>query len=410
MRVTLGLVLVVGLVPTSRETVASFFAATKSLDGVAQSARWDDSNPEIPGRYARELANQGRDADALQNSRAFENATRLGPYRAENWAGLGEALELTGDSSGAARAYRRALELFPRSPDINWEYANSLLRSGDTKGAMGPLRAAIEGDPSLRIGAFDLAWRAGIPRDQILAALPAQEEIFSAHLDYLNATGRLDETGDAWKRLLTFPEAIDFDAACRYLDTLLHSHRVDELAPVWATFASHAPDRIRWQPDAANRITHGRFEEPMVDGGFRWRIAPIEGADASLDTETVHNGSRSLLVHFDGKHNLQFGNVAQYVAAEPDTRYRFIAYTRSEGITTGSGLWRLPIQAIAAIAPSHASAEIIPMRENENTIATRSTEATGSTRKHFTISGWPINSTKERHVRRRERCLALRQR
>ena len=71
MRVTLGLVLVVGLVPTSRETVASFFAATKSLDGVAQSARWDDSNPEIPGRYARELANQGRDADALQNSRAF---------------------------------------------------------------------------------------------------------------------------------------------------------------------------------------------------------------------------------------------------------------------------------------------------------------------------------------------------
>ena len=63
-----------------------------------------------------------------------------------------------------------------------------------------------------------------------------------------------------------------------------------------------------------------------------------------------------------------------------------------------------------SIAPSHASAEIIPMRENENTIATRSTEATGSTRKHFTISGWPINSTKERHVRRRERCLALRQR
>ncbi len=75
----------------------------------------------------------------------------------------------------------------------------------------------------------------------------------------------------------------------------------------------------------------------MVNGGFGWRITHIEGADVSLDTEIVHSGSRSLLVHFDGKHNLEFAHVVQYVMVEPDTRYRFVAYTRSEGITTDSG-------------------------------------------------------------------------
>jgi hypothetical protein len=196
---------------------------------------------------------------------------------------------------------------------------------------------AIESDPSLRIGAFDLAWRAGISRDQILAALPAREDILSAYLDYLDATGRLDTAGDVWKRVLTIPEAINFDAAYRYFDALLYAHRADELAQVWASVASRDPDKIRWQPDAANRIMNGGFEDPIVNGGFSWRIAPIEGADASLDTEIVHDGSRSLLVHFDGQHNLQFGNVVQYVAAQPDTRYRLAAYTRSEGITTDSG-------------------------------------------------------------------------
>jgi hypothetical protein len=336
-RVLLGLLLGACLALAARETVANLFASRKSLEGFARAGRWDASNPEFPARTARKLGEQGGDADPREMARGFEIATRLGPRRAENWAGLGEALDLAGDNSGAARAYQRAIELFPRSPDINWQFANFLLRSGDAAGAIAPLRRVMEGDPSLRQGAFDLAWRAGIPREQILQILPARQDILSAYLDYLDSTGRVDAAADAWKRLLASPEPVNFDAACRYFDALLYAHRVDELAPVWAALARHDPERIRWQPDAANRITNGGFEEPPLGGGFDWRIVPIEGADASFDTEIVHGGSRSLLLHFDGKHNLDFGHVVQYVTAEPDTRYRFIAYARSEGITTDSG-------------------------------------------------------------------------
>ena len=336
-RVSLGLLLATCLVLAAREALANLVAAEKSPDAFARAARWDGSNPDFPAGSARKLADQGRDADPRDIAREFEEATRLGPHRPENWEGLGEALDLVGDSAGATRAYKRALELFPRSPDINWEFANFLLRSGDIAGAITPLRIAIEGDPSLRVGAFDLAWRAGIPQDQILAALPAREEILSAYLDYLDASGRVDAAGDAWKRLLSSPETINLDAACRYFDALLYAHRVDALVPVWASLTARDPDRFGRQADSRNRITNGGFEEPMVNGGFGWRLTPVEGADASLDTEIVHDGSRSLLVHFDGRHNLEFSHVMQYVPVEPDTHYRFVAYARSEGITTESG-------------------------------------------------------------------------
>jgi tetratricopeptide (TPR) repeat protein len=336
-RVALGLVLAACLVLAARGAIASLLADGKSPDGFARAARWDGSNPDFPARYARDLAEQSRDADPREIAREFEEAARLGPHRAESWAGLGEALDLMGDSARATRAYQQALKLFPRSPDINWEFANFLLRSGDVAGAIAPLRMAMEGDPSLRVGAFDLAWRAGIPRDQLLAALPQREDILSAYLDYLDASGRADAAGEAWNRMLASPEPINFDAACRYFDALLYAHHVDALVPVWESLTNRDPDRFGQQPDSKNRVTNGGFEDPMVNGGFGWRLTPIEGADTSLDTEIVHDGSRSLLVHFDGKHNLEFGHVMQYVPVEPDTNYHFVAYSRSEGITTDSG-------------------------------------------------------------------------
>lgn len=112
-RVALGLVLAVCLVQAARETVASFFAAKKSIDGFARSARWDGSNPESPARSARMLAERGRDADGREIARAFEDATRLGAHRAENWTGLGEALDLTGDSLGGGRRLPARARAFP---------------------------------------------------------------------------------------------------------------------------------------------------------------------------------------------------------------------------------------------------------------------------------------------------------
>jgi tetratricopeptide (TPR) repeat protein len=336
-RCLIGLVLIVCLIQVARETGAVWLAGGNSFDSIRRSERWDPRNPDYRSQLGRALAAQGQSADPTEIARSFEDAVRLGPRRAENWAALGGALEFVGNISRANSAYEHALELFPRSPAINWQFANFLIRASDATRAVGPLQLAITGDPSLRMGAFDLAWRAGIPRDEILAIVPARQETLSAYLDYLNATGRLDAAADAWKRMLASPEAVDLDAPLRYFDALLNAHRVDELTAMWAALARHEPERIHWQPGDANRITNGGFEGPALNGGFGWRIVEIDGAETSFDTAIAHGGSRSLVVHFAGTHNLDFGHVAQYVAVAPEARYRLIAYTRTEGITTDSG-------------------------------------------------------------------------
>jgi hypothetical protein len=336
-RLLIALVLVACLGGAAREGLAAWYARGNSLDGIRHAEFWDSGDPEYPAEYARALGANLESADPNEMVRNLEISTRKGPRRAINWANLGEAYELAGRTPDAMRAYERAVELFPKSPQINWQFANFLIRTGNTSIAIQPLREAILGDPALRIGAFDIAWRAGIPPERVLEIVPARQDVLSTYLDYLVQTGRLDAALDAWNRLLASPAPFDLDAALRYFDALLRAHRVDKMLTVWTDLARHDPARIHWQPGEANLIQNGGFEEAALNGGFDWRILPIEGAAISFDTMIAHDGTRSLAIRFDGKHNVVFGNVVQYVAVEPLTAYRFLAYARTEGITTDSG-------------------------------------------------------------------------
>jgi tetratricopeptide (TPR) repeat protein len=336
-RVFFSLVLVVCFEGAVREGMGAWCARDGTADGIRRAAKWDLANPEYPAQLAHLVASEMVSADPREMVTDLEHATRLGPRRAIHWANLGEAYELDQRTPDAARAYERAVALFPKSPQINWQFANFLIRSGNVRDAVVPLREAILGDPGLRTGAFDIAWRAGIPPAQVLDLVPNRQDILSAYLDYLVQTQRLDAAPDAWRRLLASPEAFDMDAAFRYFDALLLARRVDEMLAVWSDLARHDPARIPWQPRAANLVFDGGFEAPILNGGFGWRTSPIEGAAVSFDNRHAHSGTRSLVIRFDGKHNLDFANVAQYVSVNPLASYRFLAYARAEGITTDSG-------------------------------------------------------------------------
>jgi hypothetical protein len=333
----LSLLLVACLIEIAREAVAARSAENNSLAGLYRARHWDPSNPTYPAQLALSLAANSPGADPREVVRLLEESTRLGPRRADTWASLGGGLESAGMVSDAVGAYERALDFFPKSPEINWEFANLLIRAGEESRALAPLRQAIIGDPSLWIGAFDLAWRAGIPHGQILGIIPVHPGILSAYLDYLVRTNRLDAAASVWNRLVASAESFDLDAAFRYFDALFYDHRVDQLTSVWADLSRHEPARIHWQPGSVNLFMNGGFEDPLVNGGFDWRTAVVEGATIGFDTLSAHSGTRSLLVRFDGTRNLDFGHLLQYVSVKPDTSYRFLAYLRAEGITTDSG-------------------------------------------------------------------------
>jgi len=332
-----SVVLVACLAEVVCEGVGAWVAREGTAEGVRRAAFWDPANPEYPAQLAHLEAADMERADPREMVSDLEHATRLGPQRAIHWANLGEAYELDRRIADAARAYERAVALFPKSPQINWQFANFLIRDGNVRDAVVPLREAILGDPVLRTGAFDIAWRAGIPQTQVLDIVPARRDILSAYLDYLVQTQRLDAAAEVWRRLLASPEPFDMDAAFRYFDALLLARRVDEMRTIWSDLARHDPARIPWQQSAANLIYDGAFERPILNGGFGWRTSPIEGATVSFDGRFAHEGSSALMIRFDGKHNLAFANVVQYVSVEPERSYRFLAYARTEGITTDSG-------------------------------------------------------------------------
>ena len=69
-----------------------------------------------------------------------------------------------------------------------------------------------------------------------------------------------------------------------------------------------------------------------------WRISPIEGVVVSVDSVNFFDGTHSLRIRFDGKHNPSYENIFQYVPVKPSTTYRFSGYMRVQDLTTDSGL------------------------------------------------------------------------
>lgn len=334
---SLGLLYCIYLVST-RAIALWYFRHRPAPEGILIAIEWDPANPQYYSSlgvfYERSL-DQGNLDQAI---RYYEKATELSPNRWRYWLNLAGAYELVGRLEEAERAYKRARELFPNSPRVNWQLANFLLRAGRIEEALPALEKTVIGDPEMRQPAFDLAWRAGADPTLILEKMiPAEIGIYFEYLGYLVQTKRLDEAAPVWDRLLGLGVPFEPQVVFPYIDALIQTRRLDELVAAWAEIAKRDPIRIRQRAYDPNSITNGDLESEILNGGLDWRITPVEGVVVRVDSLTFFDGTHSLQVSFDGKHNLDYGHIVQYVLVKPNTLYRFIGYMRAQGITTDSG-------------------------------------------------------------------------
>lgn len=334
-RVTLTLLLFALVAECTRQGVAAWLSSFRTPDAAQMAERLDRGNPNL---YVLRSAieSNSTQVDSTFSVNELEAATRTGPNRALNWALLAEAYDSAAKTPMADAAFQRALELFPRSPKINWMYANFLIRSGDSTRAFAPLKIAMDGDQDVMEGAFDLAWRARLSPEKILAAIPVRSNTLSAYLDFLARTNRLSDASIVWQRLQAVSAKPDLGASFHYFDSLFYSHNLDSMLAVWSVLLQDYPDRLPKPADAQNLISNGSFEIPPSNGGFDWRLVPVEGARVFVDS-TAHQGSHSLCAMFDGTRNLQFNHVVQYVPVKPNMDYQFSAWLRAKDVTTDSG-------------------------------------------------------------------------
>ena len=306
-------------------------------EGLRLAISWDSRNPMYYAAMARVQERSLQGADPQELIGLYEKAVQLSPARASYWADLGGVYEMAGRQQDAQRAYERARELFPNSPDINWRVGNFYLRQGKVEEALPAFQRVLLGNPSLWWTTFDLVWRAGADDNLIFdRMLPPDTNVYIRCLHYLSEKGRMDAASQAWKRLLALGQAFEPQAAFPYLDALIREKRVEELAAAWTAVAERHPQRLALGT-GSDRINNGGFESEILNGGLDWRVWAIEGAIVSVDTSIHFEGARSLKVRFEGKSNLDYHHIYQLVPVQPNTIYRFTGYLRVQDITTDSG-------------------------------------------------------------------------
>lgn len=351
----LGVVLVISCLiafAACRHAVAEHWGGSPDSAEWLRAAELEPSNAENWYRLGRYRQLDFENSNLSQAISYYRRATAVDSATARYWLDLAEAYEAAGNPAEAESAFRKAQQDYPISADVSWRLGNFLLRQGREEEAFQQIHEAVSVDPKLTPLALAVCWRSTQDIGLILrAALPADPNVDWAAINFFVDPPQPEAAVAVWKRLLIDGPAFPISNAFPLLDMLISTNHADDALAVWRQAVSGAG--VAQPPEPANSlIWDGGFERTLLDGGLGWRYRPIAGAEIDLDGETVHSGSRSVRVLFDGSQNVDFANLWQCVVVQPNTRYSFNAYLRTEDLSTESGV-RFEISDIKSQAILH---------------------------------------------------------
>lgn len=265
------------------------------------------------------------------------HAVHLNPSGYSYWAELGKVQEELGKHQNARRAYERAEAAAPFSALVAWEYGSFLLRRGDTYLAAQYVRRALTDKPNLTASAVEEFWKSGVPISTIAnQVLPPIRGNYLNAISYFLSQEQHDDALACWNKLESHHLEIKLKQTLPLIDDLIAQDRIVDAHLVWleALRASGSSERTGAN---GSLLFNGEFEHGLINGGFGWRQTPAPGTAFDLVTDITHGSSRSARVVFDGSKNVDYANLFQYVPVEPNHRYRFSAFVRTDRISTDSG-------------------------------------------------------------------------
>ena len=333
-----------------RNALAEHYSEQGTLAGYRRAVQLEPENAKnwyLLGRYLRlelEHPNSKEEVQALQMSLSLD------PRSARTWLELASVYEDEGSLDAAREAFTRAKVAYPKSAEVAWQYGNFLLRVGETQTAVPEIYQAVQQDPSFGLPAFSVLKRFEPDIDSVLKRdLP---HIPSVYLDILWGSyydGSTDVSLKVWSVLFelrkTMPQGAIPEGHFQYtrqtlfslVDKVILKGPISEAQRVWdevLTFLhisrpSDPPGSLVWD---------GGFETDITGGGLTWRMPP-PGSLVRYSRNTKHSGERSLQVRFDGKQNVDFHDVCQFVLVSPEVDYDLSAWLRTDSITTNNGIF-----------------------------------------------------------------------
>jgi tetratricopeptide (TPR) repeat protein len=261
-------------------------------------------------------------------------ASELNPYDSTIWLDLAQAYYSTGNNQLSEAAIQRALAVDPTTPNTAWNAANFFLLQGDTAKALQQFAMILREDPSLAPPVLNACWRSLHDVDRIRSILPRDPVVYLDFLRLLLSSGDLGSAGLVWSALMQLDVPFDFHGSLFYIDRLLQAKEVTRANEAWQDLASRSKE-LKAYSESDNLITDPSFAYEILNSGFDWRYTPRPQITVTLDNSVYHTRNRSLKIVYS--QNGSDAGISQYIAAEPDTRYRLTAWVRSDDLESANG-------------------------------------------------------------------------
>jgi hypothetical protein len=325
-------VVYIGLV--AREFLADHLSQNLDLASLQMAARLGPGNADYQyrlGHYFLQTQHEPRAA-----AQFFKSATALNPYYASYWLELSRTYRRLANSEQEKDALQHAVAAAPSTPDVAWDVANFYWGLGETDGALQEFRVVLEHDPYSLDAALDLCWRIKPDADALLRdVVPRNADVYSSFLDFLIAKNQPDAATKVWAQMVQIHQPVETRYVFDYVRYLIDQRKVRQASQAWQQAATLC-DLSGYQPSSHNLVVNGDFSLPVLNGGFDWLYEKLSDVSLAVDPTESHYGHRSLSIVFDSR-GIEDAGIRQLIPVEPNTKYEFSAYFKSENLEGAGG-------------------------------------------------------------------------
>jgi hypothetical protein len=278
-----------------------------------------------------------KNVDPKESLGFLTEAIERNPFEQRYWLNLAELFHLLGERKESEEALEKAISVFPTSYRGRWISGTLLLQQGAFEKAIPHFTYILSHYPNRSRLVYDIMRRATLDMDVLLERLvPKDPPSIHRYIAYVCEIGDLESAKKAWGKKVSCGFKSGREEMVRYIEFLVGHGELNAGFHVWKEALREQGFKI---PSDENLITNGGFEQDkLLGGGFDWKIGKVKGAEISFDSSVAFEGKRSLKIAFDGKENVNFYNVYQYVPLRPETEYLLKTSVKSEKITTRSGV------------------------------------------------------------------------
>ena len=278
-----------------------------------------------------------RNTDLKESLHYLLKAIEKNPLEQQYWLNLAKVFQRLGENRASQKALENAILLFPAGYHGRWVAGNILLQQEDLERALPHFSYILANYPNQSSMVYDVLGKAIDDPDFILEKLlPKNPASLRQYLSYLYESGDKEVAQKAWQERDLFAFRPDRNETLRHIDFLISRGEMNEAFLIWKARLQEEGLPV---PSDGNLITNGGFEkERILGGGFDWKIGKVPGAEISFDPSMTFEGKSSLKIVFNGKENVDFAHVYQFVPLKPDTEYLLKANMKTQAVTTKSGL------------------------------------------------------------------------